>query len=191
MAQETFDYSAMLADAKAKRAALDAIIASLEAGLAAGALGQPGGVNATATVSGVNMTLAARGPAVELPVGALRGLSVSNAIKLYLGACKKKQTTPEIAGALTDGGVESTSKNFSIIVNNTLRTLQKGGFVLKFKDGWALAEHYPEALRSRLGQQENGPGKKSTKKTKRRKRAKRSAPESKQEPKVQEMPKAS
>src|SRR5258708_1295177 len=46
MSQETFDYSAMLADARAKRAALDTFITSLENAQAMGALGQTGSTTA-------------------------------------------------------------------------------------------------------------------------------------------------
>jgi hypothetical protein len=159
MAQETFDYSAMLADARAKRAALDAFITSLENAQAAGALGQPG-------TAPVNTGGFSGGPAVELPLGALMNKSVSSAIKIYLGACKKKQTVREIATALKDGGVESTSNNFEIIVYNTLRKLKKADLVLQFRDGWGLAELYPEGIRNRLAQQDNGP--KRTAKAKRK-----------------------
>lgn len=191
MAQETFDYSAMLADARAKRAALDAFITSLENAQALGALGQavPGGSASTGgfTPSG--------GPAVELPMGALMGKSVSNAIKLYLAACKKKQTVREITDALKEGGVESTSKNFEIIVRNTLRILKAANTVLQFKDGWALAELYPEAIRARISQQQDGPKAPGKKRKKRKKaKAKKESPairSSKPEVKLQEMPKAS
>jgi hypothetical protein len=180
MAQETLDYSVLLADAKAKRAALDAFIASLENAQALGALGQAGSV-----ASGSLSTPS--GPGVELPLGALMGKSVSAAIKLYLHACKKKQTVREIATALKEHGVESTSKNFEIIVYNTLRILKKAGTVLQFKDGWGLAELYPESIRSRLSQsQESSP------KTKRRGRPKGSKNRSKEPVKnLQEMPRAS
>jgi hypothetical protein len=194
MAQETFDYSAMLADARAKRAALDAFITSLENAQALGALGQavPGsGTSASGFAT-------SSGPAVELPMGALMGKSVSNAIKLYLSACRRKQTAKEIAGALKEGGVESTSKNFDIIVNNTMRLLKKAGVVLQFKDGWALAELYPEAIRARISQQQGNESKTpaSGKKRKKRKQAKAkkdapSAHSAKPEVKVQEMAKAS
>jgi hypothetical protein len=183
MAQETFDYSAMLADAKAKRAALDAFIASLENAQALGALGQPGTGNLTPGGFPSSRT------PVELPVGALRNKSVSNAIKLYLAACVKKQTAREISEGLKEGGVVSTSKNFDIIVYNTLRLLKKAGVVLQFKDGWGLAEHVPEAIRSRMAQQENE-SKKPAKKVKRKTRKQPTA-KTKQEAKVQEMPKAS
>ena len=192
MAQESIDYSAMLADARAKRAALDAFITSLENAQALGALGQAGSV-ASGGVSG--------GPAVELPMGALRGKSVTNAIKLYLSACRKNQTTREIAAGLKDGGVHSTSDHFETIVNNSLRSLKKAGVVLQFKDGWGLAELYPAAIRARILQQGNEPKKASKKKPKkpRRKRdseasaKKRSSTDEGNEsgPKLQEMPKAS
>jgi hypothetical protein len=192
MAQENVDYSyaALLADARAKRDAWEAVIDSLEKALAMGS-GAPGAVSGSqAGFSG--------GAAVELPLGALMGKSVSNAIKIYLSACKKKQTAREIETALKEGGVESTSKNFDIIVSNTLRSLKKAGTVLQFKDGWGLAELYPESIRSRIAQQENSPKKKASSKKKKaaRKTAKAKAkndtvPPPPKEPKVQEMPKAS
>lgn len=148
MAQETIDYAAMLADARAKRAALDAFITSLENAQALGALGQSGTAPSGFAVSS--------GPAVELPMGALRGKSVSNAIKLYLSACRKNQKAGEIAAGLKEGGVHSTSEHFETIVNNALRNLKKAGVVLQFKDGWGLAELYPAAIRNRLAQQEKG-----------------------------------
>ncbi|HYL35073.1 MAG TPA: hypothetical protein VEV17_04075 [Bryobacteraceae bacterium] len=196
MAQETFDYSAMLADARAKRDALDAFIASLETAQALGALGQP---SAGGVVPG---GYAAPGKAIELPVGALRNKSVSNAIRLYLEACRKNQTTREITEGLQEGGVVSTSKNFGIIVYNTLRLLKKAGVVLLFKDGWGLAEHVPEAIRTRLAQQEGvskkvarkgrGPNRKpKSSQAKRKKEAANTPPASRPDVKFQEMPKAS
>ena len=188
MAQETIDYSVMLADARAKRAALDAFITSLENVL--GALGQAG----AATTGG----LVSSGLAVELPMGALRGKSVSNAIKLYLAACRKNQTSREIAAGLKEGGVHSTSEHFEIIVNNTLRSLKKAGVVLQFKDGWGLAELYPAAIRNRLTQQESPTKKGRNKRRKAKKvkqtqvRAKESQAPQSAEPdrKLQEMRKA-
>lgn len=129
MAQETFDYSMMLADAKAKRAALDAFITSLENAQALGALGQSG-IGSMTAGSGVPMS---RTP-VELPVGAFRNKSVSSAIKLYLAACVKKQTVREISDGLKNGGIVSTSKNFEVIVYNTLRILKKSGIALQYAD---------------------------------------------------------
>jgi hypothetical protein len=136
----------------------------LENLLAIGPLGQAGTPSGTTGGSG-----SVHHAAVELPVGALRNKSVSNAIKLYLAACVKKQTAREISDALKSGGVVSTSKNFDVIVSNTLRILKKAGVVLQYADGWGLAEHVPEAIRSRMAQQQNE-SKKSTGKTKRKAR---------------------
>lgn len=63
---------------------------------------------------------------------------------------KKKQTIREIATALREGGVESTASNFEGPVGGALYRLRDAGEVLKFKDGWALAEFYPESLRNRI-----------------------------------------
>ena len=187
MPQETLDpMYAALNDARAKRDAWDAVVASLEY-----ALGIAGGNSGAA----LGATGGASGPPVDLPLGALMGKSVSNAIKIYMAASKRKQTTKEIAAALKEGGVESTSQNFDVIVNNTLRNLKSAGVVLQFKEGWALAELYPESLRSRLAQQEsNGKATNKKKKARRAKRQKAGKTEqnaAKNETNIQELPKAS
>lgn len=149
MPTEKIDFVAALADAKAKRAALDAFIASLEAAIAAGALGFQVG---DATVVGEAVSVSINERPVELPVGAFLNKSLTASIKLYLAAVKKKQTIKEIATALQEGGAESTGSSMEKVVSGTLYRLQKEGDVLKFKDGWSLAEHYNESLRSRLSQ---------------------------------------
>ena len=147
MASEKFDFAEFLAVLEAKRAALDALIGSYRAALSLGALGQPGDVDVPAY----------RGPggpgggaAVDLPQGALLGKSLPAAIHLYLSAIRRKQTTKEIVTALKDGGVESTSRNFDNTVATALHRLKAAGTVLKFNDGWALSEFYPESIRSRI-----------------------------------------
>jgi len=64
--------------------------------------------------------------------------------------------------------------------------------VLLFKDGWGLAEHVPEAIRSRMAQQENGSNV-HTKKRRKKKNRKQANPtkEVLVSSKVQEMAKAS
>jgi DNA-binding NarL/FixJ family response regulator len=140
------NYVEMLADAKAKRSALDALILSLEGTIAA--FGQSGEVPASPS-SATNTE------PVELPVGAFNGKSLPAAVKLYLSAVKKKQTIREIATALRDGGVESTSDNFENVVTGALHRLKAAGEVLRFKDGWGLAEHYHESFRNRISQTQN------------------------------------
>src|SRR5437899_2565343 len=56
------------------------------------------------------------GIAVELPVGAFRGMKIPEAIKLLLQAGRRKQTAREIATGLREGGMETTAKNFETTV---------------------------------------------------------------------------
>jgi hypothetical protein len=144
---------------------LDAKIAALQTlrdvyikALALGALGQPG--DEAAIAGGSHQPIQLQGfiyggggtnsSPMELPTGAFLGKSIPEAIKLYLSAVKKKQTAREIATALKEGGMESTASNWETTVTGALHRLKTAGAVLRFKDGWGLAELYPESLRSRL-----------------------------------------
>ena len=90
------------------------------------------------------------GPAIELPVGAFRGMTITDAIKLYLQSVRRKQTVQEIADGLRSGGLESTAKDFGPTLRGMLNRLKKSGELLRFKDGWDLAEAHSAALRGRL-----------------------------------------
>ncbi len=168
MASEKFDFAEFLAVLEAKRAALDALIGSYRAALSIGALG--GDVDMTAVGASSGLSQKTGGP-VDLPQGALLGKSLPAAIQLYLEAARRKQTTKEVVAALKEGGVESTSQNFDNTVATALHRLKTAGVVLKFNDGWALAEFYPENLRNRLAAQNDARAPKKTKATKARKRA--------------------
>lgn len=112
--------------------------------------------------------------AFDLPVGALRTKSVPDAIKLYLSAGRRKQTNKELAAGLRQGGLETTSGNFEANIAAALFRLKKAGVVLRFKDGWDLAEHYPDHIRNKLedgGKSKAMSGKKSD--------ARKSAPKAK------------
>lgn len=152
MPPERPDTDGFLAMIEAKIAALKTLADSYRAALSLGALGQPGDVDmsAIATTSGLGTRT---GPPVDLPQGALLGKSLPAAIQLYLSAARRKQTTKEIVTALKEGGVESTSRNFENTVATALHRLKTAGTVMKFNDGWALAEFYPESLRNRLAAQ--------------------------------------
>jgi hypothetical protein len=150
MASEKFDYETMIADLKAKRATLDAAIASLEAARALGTLGQATEGAEVSKVVTSGIPGAENGYPVELPHGAFHGKSLPAAIKLYLSAVKKKRSIREIATALREHGMESTSDNFEGVVTGSLNRLKSLGEVLRFKDGWGLSEWYPEAFRSRI-----------------------------------------
>ena len=138
------DYSVMIADLYAKRAAIDAAISGLIA--ASGAMISTGDGNAAASYS----TQGADRQPTELPRGAFLNKSLPAAVKLYLQSVMKKQTIKEIATALRDGGVESTSDNFENVITGCVNRMKTNGELLRFKDGWALAEFYPEHLRRNL-----------------------------------------
>lgn len=198
MASEKFDFAEFLAVLEAKRAALDALIGSYRAAMSIGALGDVDlssvATNATGTIASSSTAWPpsvsrASGP-VDLPQGALLGMSLPAAIKLYLSAARRKQTTREITTALKENGVESTSRFFENTVATALHRLKASGDVLKFNEGWALAEFYPENLRIRIAAQgDQKSAKKSAQKTKKRVAAKKKAkllslPAASEEPKA-------
>jgi hypothetical protein len=145
MAQEYIDPMAMLADARAKRAALDALIVGLETAIASGALGPA--VEGVIT-SGISPVPTQLGKPIDLPAGAFNGKSLLEAIKLYLEAARQRKTKKEIVAALREGGVVSTSDNFEGVVQASLQRLKSLGQLLKFGDGWGLAEWSPASFRS-------------------------------------------
>jgi hypothetical protein len=90
------------------------------------------------------------GRSMDLPVGIFRDKSIREAIEIYLGAGRRKQTNKEIAVGLQRGGIATTSVNFEATVATALGRMREDGTVLRFPDGWDLASSYPESLRSRL-----------------------------------------
>ena len=146
MVTEKLDYVTFINDIKAKVAALQALLVSVESAAALGALGQ--------AIDGGDLSLsqaAASGDSgipIDLPEGAFNGKSVPASVELYLSAAKKKKTNKEIAAALREGGVESNASNFENVVTGALFGLKKAGKVLRFKDGWGLAEWYPAHIRA-------------------------------------------
>lgn len=153
-----------LAFIEAKIAALTALAETYRTAQSLGALGQPGEAAASIDIGQLGPTRNAT--PFELPTGALLGKSIPAAVKLYLSAVKKKQTVREIKTALQEGGVESTAASFENTVTSALNRLKVNGEVLRFKDGWALAEFYPESLRNRIAEKDAKPAKSAKKKHK-------------------------
>ena len=145
---EKIDYAALLSDLEAKKAALEASIATLKSAMALGVLGQ--------AAEGLDLSSASasspieNGVPVELPHHAFLGASVPSAIKTYLQVVKKKQTIKEIATALKEHGMESTSDSFEGVVTGALNRLKVAGEVLRFKEGWGLSAWYPASFRSQV-----------------------------------------
>jgi hypothetical protein len=165
MANENLDLTAaFIADIEKKIAALQAVLLSLKSASAIGAL--------SAAIEGGDISISAfsngnSGQPIDLPEGAYNGKSIPQCVKLYLSAAKRKKTVQEIAAALHDGGVESTSPNFEGVVYGALFRLKSSGEVLRFKDGWGLPEWYPANIRASAPATSKRPkGKKKSKKSK-------------------------
>jgi hypothetical protein len=103
----------------------------------------------------------------DLPVGVFRDKSLKEAIQIYLGAGRRKQTNKEIAEGLKAGGFPTTAENFEPTVATALYRLKTDGIILRFPDGWDVASSYPDSLRNRLSKDA------SPKRSKRAKRGKK------------------
>ena len=141
-----------------KIAALAALRESYRQALATGALGQPGEIDFPSAMGAGN---GRPDLPIDLPKGALLGKSLPAAVKLWLTSARRKASVREIATALREGGMESTSPNFENVVSGALHRLKANNEVLRFKDGWAAAEFYPAALRTNSAKNAKGakPGK--------------------------------
>ena len=104
------------------------------------------------------------GKAMDLPVGVFRDKSLREAIQIYLGAGRRKQTNKEIAVGLQKGGIATTSKFFEATVATALGRMKDDGLVLRFPDGWDLSASYPDSLRNRLDPKPAGGKRKGKKK---------------------------
>jgi len=171
MSTDPIDYAAILADLEAKKAAVEAAIATLRSARAMGALGQSTDAGGAISVGGGIPSLVGG----EVPEGAFLEKSIPEAAKLYLEIVKKKQTTRQIAEALHKGGMESTtSKNWLKIVHAALVRSRKSGALVKVGTHWGLAGWYPKGVASAIA----SPPKKGKKKN--RKAAKDSAARAKE-----------
>ena len=149
MATEQDGFLAMI---EAKITALQVLAESYRAAISVGALGQAAGPDSPAPAAVVGVPDAHQNGTtpVDLPVGVFRDKSIPDAIKLFLAAQRRKQTAKEITAGLLAGGLVSTSIRFDTSVATGLHRLKAAGVVLRFQDGWDLAESYPEPLRSRI-----------------------------------------
>ena len=177
------DFQKMIRALMEKRAQIDAAISNLVA--ASGAL-VPGEV-----ASAIPFTMPGTNDAqpTELPRGAFLGKSLPAAIKLYLTAMRGKKTVKEISAALREGGIESTSDDFDGVLTGSLNRMKANGELLRFKEGWALAEFYPEHLRRSLSHGGGTKAKTASKKTKKAKKTAKAAKATPQDsPKAQPVP---
>ena len=165
MAENIMDYQTMLAYMEDRKAAWEQPIVSLNAANAVDTSGEvPLGSLSTGSPSM---------EPVELPRGAFLNKSLPAAIKLYLSAIRKKQTTAQITSALKEGGVETTASNFETVVVGALHRLKIAKEVLRFKDGWGFADYYPDHIRKAISEDKKPSRKKAKKAVKGKAQAKK------------------
>lgn len=123
------NYKDVLADLKARRAALDAAIAAIEQMDGSGSVG--------AISEGTTKEFSG-----EVRSDSFFGMSVPSATKKFLSIKKKPQSTQEIADALEAGGLTHSSENFTNTVSTALHRLKKDeeGVVSVSRGKWGLAE---------------------------------------------------
>lgn len=128
----TIDYEAVLADLRARRAALDASIAGIEQMLGLPASGIPSGGSSKPPELSI------------IEKDTFFGLSIVEAARKYLLMKKRPQNTKDIVQALETGGLTHTSKNFVNTVFSVLKRQERQvGDIIRVKRDWGLAEWYP------------------------------------------------
>lgn len=146
MASEQPSRDAFIAAIEAKIAAWTAVLNSYKAAVSLdGPVGDLGVQGAP-----VHSTVTTATTPADLPIGVFRDKSIREAIEIYLGAGRRKQTNKEIASGLQKGGIATTSANFEGTIATALGRMKDDGVVLRFQDGWDLAASYPDSLRGRL-----------------------------------------
>ena len=130
------DYTAVLADLKARRDRLDAAIRAIEE-----------------IVQGSDVAAAPTGGNGEIASDAFCQMTVLDAAKKYLGMAKRPRGSTAIAEALEQGGLTHRSKALASTVYTTLkREDDRGGDVMKVGKEWGLAEWYPARPGKKVGE---------------------------------------
>jgi hypothetical protein len=134
---QKIDYGKVLADLEARRAALDAAIATVK-----GILGQetadaaPDGATAGGALVGRGDTTLP----TEVAPGVFHGMSVAEAARTFLEMKKVKQKTRTICDAMLQGGIESDARDF---YSNVYTTLARNKDFFKRGKYWALTSWDP------------------------------------------------
>lgn len=130
---DAVDYQAVVADLRVRRAALDQLIASVEA-LILGQ-GDPAAIKVDAGAPSAN------GIPAAIHADTFYGLSMIDAAKKFLRMVRRAQHTGAIAEALGKGGLKRPDAN---ILSSILVRAAKGREVTKVGKGmWGLSEWYP------------------------------------------------
>jgi hypothetical protein len=89
-------------------------------------------------------------------------LSIPEAVQKYLRMAKRPQSPKDIAAALKRGGVLSQATHFYANVTTALKRLQDAEKVVNTKEGWGLAEWYPNKPRGDAARPKVKPKKRAT-----------------------------
>jgi hypothetical protein len=143
MGQE-IDYTKVLADLEARRAAIEAAIVGVKAmllgqGSAEGAPGAPAGAGAPHSDSALP---------TEVAPGVFHGMSVSEAARTFLEMKKQKQRTRTICDAMLAGGIESDARDF---YSNVYTTLARNKDFFKRGKYWMLTSWDPRRAAAAAG----------------------------------------
>jgi hypothetical protein len=159
MAQEQPETDPFLAMLEMRIAKLTALAEVYRDALSTGALGSGEDLGAAPFIFNWSTpTARATGNApVEMPTGAFRNMGMAEAIRVYLGAVKRKTPAKQIGVALREGGLASTAANFDKTLVTTMHRMKANGELLQFAEGWDLASAYPESLRTRITKEAKPP----------------------------------
>lgn len=157
---ETIDYTMVLADLEAKRAAIDSAIGAVRQLLN---LGAEQGVAASSGSFPPN-----KKESTEVEFDSFFGMSVTEAIRKYLNMMKRPQVLSDIAQALQKGGLPTTSTNLSSVVAPTLSRMRTAGDTMQVQGKWALTEWYPAGARERVEALERDKAKKGKRRAKKK-----------------------
>jgi hypothetical protein len=126
-----------IADLEARKAKIDAAIATIRELQTQGGVGAPGPM----------------GPSGVRP-GAFLKMSIPDATKKHLETVRQKQSTQEVIDALEKGGLPRGKYNtvYSILA----RRQKQVGDIINMQGDWALAEWYPNYRAKAKGASKNG-----------------------------------
>ncbi len=111
MAAEQPDYKSVLADLRARRAALDQAIAALES---------IAGEQGTALPPPLTVTSNGSGAVREIEPGTFFNLNTLEATRKYLGMVGKAQTTAQVGDALRKGSLAVKDESVAVILQRAL-----------------------------------------------------------------------
>jgi hypothetical protein len=157
MATESIDYTKVLEDLELKRTAIETTIAGVRQMLNLGADRTIG-----AAVQGAGGDRKEQ-QAGEVLHDSFFGMSAPDAIRKFLNMMKRPQSASDIAKAMHDGGLPTTSDNIGKVIGPTLSRMKANGDLFLHKGKWAPSDWYSVGARERLEAVEKGKSKKNRK----------------------------